>query len=43
MSKKKNMTEKNQSAIDNSKQASQVQSNLTSTEPGHHQPNRPSV
>ncbi|WP_261807676.1 hypothetical protein [Paenibacillus sp. N3.4] len=43
MSKKKNMDEKNQSAIDNSKQASSIQSNLPSTEPGQHQPNRPSV
>jgi hypothetical protein len=43
MSKKKSMEQRTQSTIDHSKQSSRIQSNLDSTEPGHHQPNRPSV
>ncbi|WP_156390195.1 MULTISPECIES: hypothetical protein [Paenibacillus] len=45
MSKKKSksMDQRIQSTIDHSKQSSRIQSNLDSTEPGHHQPNRPSV
>ncbi len=43
MGKKKSMMQKTQSAVDHSKQSSRIQSNLDSTEPGHHQPNRPSV
>ncbi|MGG1515736.1 hypothetical protein ABE504_10010 [Paenibacillus oryzisoli] len=43
MGKKKSMGQQNQSTVDHSKQSSRVQSNLDSTEPGHHQPNRPSV
>lgn len=42
MGKKKSMKQREQSTIDHSKQSSSVQSNLDSTEPGHHQPNRPS-
>ncbi|MEC0142870.1 hypothetical protein [Paenibacillus alginolyticus] len=43
MSKKKSMDQRTQSTIDHSKQSSRIQSNLDSTEPGKHQPNRPSV
>lgn len=43
MGKSKSMKQKTQSTIDHSKQSSRIQTNLDSTEPGHHQPNRPSV